>query len=190
MNKSPAAHRATSIETGKLALYAVLGSELIFFGTLLSAYFYLRMGQPAWQLSGAPINRLLLPGINTLVLLASALTHSWALSAVQKGGLKRARLWMVFTLALGLAFVAGQIFEFTGSGMQINDQAFGGVFFSLMGFHALHVIAGVALLLLVFWRTSLGDFSARRYLPVEISAWFWYFVVGVWVVMFAALYLV
>ncbi len=59
-----------------------------------------------------------------------------------------------------------------------------------MGFHAVHVIAGVIMLVLLLWRTFLGDFTARRHIAIQIGAWFWYFIVAVWVVLFSALYLV
>ena len=76
-------------ETAKLALWTVLGSETIFFGTLLSAYFYLRAAQPAWPLAGAPFARLIVPLANTLVLSASALTMSWALNGLRAGSTAR-----------------------------------------------------------------------------------------------------
>ena len=91
---------------------------------------------------------------------------------------------------MGLAFVGLQVLEFTRSGMRPNDQTFGGVYFTLMGFHALHVLGGVLMLITVLWRAFLGDFTPRRHIAVQIGSWFWYFVVGVWVVLFIALYLV
>ena len=73
--------------------------------------------------------------------------------------------------------------------MRIDDQAFGGVFFTLMGFHGLHVLAGVVFLSINLARARLGDFSPARYDAVEIGTWFWYYVAAVWIVLFAALYL-
>ena len=90
---------------------------------------------------------------------------------------------------LGLVFVTVQIYEFSSAGMHINDQAFGGVFFTLMGFHGLHVLAGVVFLIINLARTRLGDFSPTRYTAVELGTLFWYYVTFVWIVLFAALYL-
>jgi cytochrome c oxidase subunit 3 len=95
----------------------------------------------------------------------------------------------MLTLLLGLVFVTIQIYEFSHAGMRINDQAFGGVFFTLMGFHGLHVLAGVVFLIINLVRTRLGDFSPNRYEAVELGTWFWYYVTAVWVVLFGALYL-
>jgi len=97
---------------------------------------------------------------------------------------------LLFTVILGLVFVAGQMYEFSHAGLSIDDQAFGGVFFTLLGFHAVHVLAGVVFLTLILMRAILGDFSAERYEAVELSVWFWYYVTAVWAVLFTALYLV
>ena len=93
-------------------------------------------------------------------------------------------------MLLGLLFVAGQIYEFSHAGLRIDDPAFGGVFFTLMGFHAIHVLAGVVFLTLNYLRAGLGDFSAERYEVVELGTLFWYYVTAVWFVLFAALYLI
>ena len=97
---------------------------------------------------------------------------------------------LLLTIILGLIFVAGQMYEFSHAGLRIDDQAFGGVFFTLLGFHAIHVLAGAFFLILTLMRTMLGDFSAKHHEPVELAVFFWYFVTAVWVVLFAALYLI
>jgi cytochrome c oxidase subunit 3 len=190
MNNATPIQRRRSGSTARTALFTVLGSETIFFGTLIAAYFFLRLGLTSWQMNGAPFTRLILPSANTLVMLVSAVTMGLALRAVQKNNTSGLRRWLSISLALGLIFVVGQIVEFNTSGMRINDQAFGGVFFTLIGFHALHVLAGVIMLALALWRAFLGDFSSRRYAAVQVSTWFWYFVTGVWVILFASLYLI
>ena len=176
--------------TAKIALLAVLASETIFFGTLLSAYFFLRATLPTWPLGSITFSRLLVPAANTGLLLVSALTMYLGLRALRQDRAASLKGWLILTLVIGLVFVAGQVLEFNRSGMKITDQAFGGVFFTLMGFHAVHVIAGVIMLVLLLWRTILGDFNARRHTAIQIGAWFWYFIVAVWVVLFSALYLV
>jgi cytochrome c oxidase subunit 3 len=175
--------------TAKIALYVVLASETIFFGTLLSAYFFLRASLPIWPLGPITVTRLIGPAANTLLLLISALTMYLGLRAIRQNRPESLKAWLSLTLSIGLIFVAGQVLEFTRSGMKITDQAFGGVFFTLMGFHAVHVIAGVVMLVLLLWRTFQGDFTARRYIAIQVGAWFWYFIVAVWVVLFSALYL-
>ncbi len=190
MNNSVTFHTARRKGTARIALLVVLASETIFFGTLLSAYFFLRASLTSWPLDSLTLARLLVPAANTFLLLISALTMYQGLRAIRQNRAEALKAWLILTLAIGLIFVAGQVFEFNRSGMKITDQAFGGVFFTLIGFHAVHVIAGVIMLLLLLWRTFLGDFTARRHTAIQIGAWFWYFIVAVWVVLFSSLYLV
>lgn len=179
----------TSDFSAKLALLVALGSETFFFGMLLAAYLYLRADQASWPLTHAPLGRLIVPGVNTIILLFSAVSAAIGQRAVQKGKPQELRSWLWVTLLLGIIFIAGQVYEFTSTGMSPSDQTFGGVFFTLMGFHALHLVAGSIVLGLVQVRTYLGDFSAKRHLAVDIGIWFWFYVVAVWVVLFSALYL-
>ncbi|MDD5370703.1 MAG: cytochrome c oxidase subunit 3 [Anaerolineaceae bacterium] len=193
MNQSLMATSPRSQQSGataRIALLITLGSETAFFGMLLAAYLYLRSDLGSWQLTQASLARLSIPGANTLLLLASAVTAAIGQQAIHKGRAGQLQTWMGATLLLGVIFIAGQVYEFTSTGMSPNDQAFGGVFFTLMGFHALHLIAGCGALALVFIRTRLGDFTARKHVAVDIGVWFWFYVVAVWVVLFSALYLV
>jgi len=172
---------------GKLALLITLGAESIFFVTLLVAYATLR-DEVGWTLSHT-LTRLTIPLINTAVLLVSAITARSSTRGIRQDKRASLRNGLLITLLLGLIFVAGQIYEFMHAGFRVDDPAFGGVFFTLMGFHAVHVLAGVLFLALNFVRANLGDFSARQYETVELGNWFWYYVVAVWVVLFVALYL-
>jgi cytochrome c oxidase subunit 3 len=190
MSATATLRRPDSRNTARVALFAVLATEGVFFGTLLSAYLFLRLNEPDWPLTHAPASALLLPAINTGVLLVSAILAAWGLTRIRRGDGASLQLALLLSLVLGLLFVAGQAFEFTRSGMRPSDQAFGGVFFTLMGFHALHVLGGVVVLAINLVRGRLGDFSAARHIAVEMGTWFWLFVTGVWVVLFTALYLV
>lgn len=174
--------------TGKVGLFIILASESVFFATLLVAYVALR-GQTNWAMDHS-LRRLTIPLMNTAILILSAVPARLAILNMQNGKQSAAFTAMLSTLLLGLVFVAGQIFEFSHAGFHIDDQSFGGVFFTLMGFHALHVLAGGIFLIINSIRTRLGDFSAHNYSSLELSTWFWYYVIGVWLVLFAALYLI
>jgi len=185
---SSTAPRARPLSPAGLALLVFLAAETAFFGTMVMAYLYLRANETvnAWAEQS---HSLLLPAANTVVLLLSTLTMWQGLRAIRQGGARSLQTWLLITLALGFVFVGGQAAEFSRSGMRPDDDAFGGVFFTLLGFHALHVLAGVLILAINVARSGAGDFSARSYAGVELGAWFWYYVAGVWVVLFAALYL-
>lgn len=188
MNLAPATSRNAPGMTAKIALAVTLASETFFFGTLVSAFLFMRGTQP-WPVEHT-LARMALPIANTVILLVSALLVSLGVSAMRRGDLRGLKLWFGVSLALGLVFVGGQVLEFTSSGLLPNDAGFGGVFFTLMGFHAVHMLAGVFVHALVLNMASKGDFSAARHTPVQIAAWFWFYVVGVWAVLFAVLYLV
>jgi heme/copper-type cytochrome/quinol oxidase subunit 3 len=181
-------HPTTGISTGGVALLVTLGSESVFFITLLVAYAALR-DQVSWNVPHT-LTRLAFPLVNSVILLASALTAWWANNAIRMDRPSALRGGLFVALLLGLLFVSGQIYEFNHAGLHIDDQSFGGVFFTLIGFHAAHVLAGVVFLALNLIRANLGDFSAGRHEAVELGNWFWYYVTAVWGVLFAALYLI
>jgi cytochrome c oxidase subunit 3 len=178
----------TALGTGKLGLLLVLASESVFFMTALVAYAALR-GQTTWLLDHS-LARLTIPLVNTGILLLSVFPAGWAVASIRRGQQSALGLWLAASLALGMVFVAGQVYEFGRAGLRIDDQAFGGVFFTLIAFHAVHVLAGVVFLAINLARARLGDFSARDFTSIELGTWFWYFVAAVWLVLFAALYLI
>lgn len=189
MNRTTTSPRVNSVVTARLALGITLASESFFFGTLITAYLYMRGAQPDWPLEDG-LARLALPLANTILLLVSALFTHLGHRAIQKGRTDALLRWFGVSLALGLVFVAGQVLEYTSNGLLPYDEGYGGVFFTLMGFHALHMLAGVVVHGLVLARARLGDFSAGRHTAVEIATYFWYYVVAVWAALFTVLYLV
>jgi cytochrome c oxidase subunit 3 len=178
---------ASRISTGRIALLVTLGTESVFFITLLVAYAALR-NEVGWSVPHN-LGRLAIPLANSTLLLASAVTAWWSNKAVRDDRLPSLQAGLTITLLLGLVFVAGQVYEFSHAGLSIDDQAFGGVFFTLMGFHALHVLGGIVFLALNLARARLGDFSASRHEAVDLGTRFWYYVTAVWLVLFTALYL-
>jgi len=188
MSAMSASHPMSKISTGRIALLMTLGTESVFFVTLMVAYAALR-DQVNWNMQHT-LARLTIPLVNSGILLVSAGIAWWTGNVIRQGNKSALRSGLLITLLLGLVFVSGQIYEFSHAGLRIDDEAFGGVFFTLLGFHAIHVLAGVVFLALNLVRANLGDFSAERYEAVELGNWFWYYVAAVWAVLFVALYLV
>lgn len=175
---------------GRTALLIVVAAESVFFGTLILSYLYLRVGQTDWPFNHPSLGQLLVPSLNALILLLSGVSAWGSERAIKAGQGRRLRWGLILTVGLGLIFIGGQFLEFARTGMHPGDQAFGGVFFALMGFHALHLLAGTVVLVICLIRAGLGDFTPQRHEAVTLGAWFWYFVVAVWLVLFAALFLV
>ena len=181
-------HSLKKNSSGRIALLITLGAETVFFITLLTAYAALR-DEVTWNVSHT-LTRLKIPILNTIVLLVSIATAWYSTRAIRRDKQAPLKNGLLITLLLGIIFVAGQIYDFRNAGLQINDPLFGGVFFTLMGFHAVHVLAGVVFLALNYARAYLGDFSSERYETIELGNWFWYYVAGVWLVLFIVLYLI
>ncbi len=183
-------NRGNSASIAKLALVVLLGGETILFGTLVSSYLFVRAEAsvtPSYTQAG--LERLWLPIINTLVLLLSAAAAGYAARSIKRGRRDAMQNGLTWSLMLGLMFVALQVIEFSKSGMSPLDAAFGGMYMALIGFHAVHVLAGVVLLGLNLLRARLGDFTEKSHTVIDVSAWFWYYVTAVWFVLFAVLYL-
>ena len=174
--------------TGKTGLVIVLMSESVLFLTLLGAYAALR-SQTDWQMSHTWA-RLFVPVLNTAILIASAIMATYAQRYANTRSRAGVRVAQVITVTLGAAFLAGQIYEFAHSGMRIDDQALGGAFFALLGFHGLHVAAGLVVLGIGIMRPRFGEFSEADASAIQMGSLFWYYVTAVWLVLFVALYLV
>jgi cytochrome c oxidase subunit 3 len=188
MSALTSSHRMRRTSTGRLALLITLGAESVFFVTLLVAYAALR-DEVSWKVPHT-LARLAIPLVNTVVFFVSTIVAKQSHNAIRKGNQTALRNNLMLAILLGLLFVSGQIYEFSHSGMHVSDPSFGGVFFTLIGFHAVHVLAGVVFLGLNYMRSNLGDFSSERHEAVELGVWFWYYVGAVWLVLFVALYLI
>ena len=188
MSTMTSTHPMSKISTGRITLLITLAIESVFFVTALVAYAALR-DQVNWNVSHT-LARLTIPLVNSSILLISVISARWSTGVIRQDNQSALRGGLLATLLLGLLFVTGQIYEFNHAGLRINDEAFGGVFFTLLGFHAAHVLAGVVFLALNVIRANLGDFDAEHYEAVELGNWFWYYVAAVWAVLFVAIYLI
>jgi cytochrome c oxidase subunit 3 len=131
---------------------------------------------------------MLLPLLNTVLLLASAATMYLAHRALLADRLRQFNRLLILTMLLGAGFIGGQVYEFATVGFTIQDGAYAGIFLMTMGVHAAHVAVGVLIFAVVQVRASLGLLSARRSLSVELCAIYWYFVALMWIIIFAILY--
>ena len=171
-------------------LLLVIAAESVLFGTLVMSYLFLRGGGSSMHFPHPKPLDLLIAGSNTLILLTSAALARRARQAITRDHVRSLVRNLLLALGLGAIFIAGQVFEFRHAGMQVGDLAFGGVFFALISFHAVHVLAGMTVLSLNLVRAQLGDFNRNRHTAITGGAWFWYYVTAIWIVLFTVLYLV
>jgi cytochrome c oxidase subunit 3 len=129
-----------------------------------------------------------LPLLNTLILLTSGTTVTWAHHALLHGDRKGLKMGLWLTIALGLLFSCVQAYEYGHAAFHFSGNIYGATFFMATGFHGAHVIIGTIFLAVCLYRAYLGQFSTTQHLGFEFAAWYWHFVDVVWLFLFAAIY--
>jgi cytochrome c oxidase subunit 3 len=189
--RTEVAHREAGLPTPLVGMLLFIASEVMFFGGLFASYFNARAvhigvwGPP----SGAPELEILPIALPiTIILIASSFTMQFGVWAIRRGNQRAMRNWTLLTLALGVAFLIGQIYDYTQLGFGISDGAFGTVFYTLTGFHGAHVFGGAVGLTILAARASQGQFSKQNHVAVEAISFYWHFVDVVWIALFSTLY--
>ncbi|HEY6319247.1 MAG TPA: cytochrome c oxidase subunit 3 [Acidimicrobiia bacterium] len=188
------AHPPTSTGTTnvKLAIWLFIASDCLFFGAFISAYLLYR-GRPQTGPKPQQVYSIPFTSVSSFVLLMSSLTMVLALAAIQRGDLRRLRIWLMATALLGSVFVGGQIYEFTNfahKGLSLDTNLFGSTFFVLTGFHGAHVTVGIIWLLSLWGLATQGRLTQKDAEKVEIAGLYWHFVDVVWIVIFTLVYLI
>jgi len=175
----------------KVAMWAFLGSECLFFGTLISTFLLYRNrtgdGPAAADLFDIPFT-----SISSFILLMSSLTMVLAHYASERKDARRMRIWLLATALLGMTFLAGQVFEFTEfveHGLTVTTSPFGSSFFVLTSFHGGHVAIGVIMLLATAFMSFGGKLRSDGGMNVELVGLYWHFVDIIWIVIFTVVYL-
>ena len=129
-----------------------------------------------------------LPLFNTLVLLTSATTVTWAHHSLMTGNRRGLILGLILTICLGLLFTACQAYEYSHAGFTFAGHVYGSTFFMATGFHGAHVIIGTIFLTVILYQAIAGHFTTERHFGFEAAAWYWHFVDVVWLFLFASIY--
>ena len=159
------------------------------FAGFFAAYLTFRAVNPLPEGSTYELE-LLLPTINTVLLLVSSFTFHRAGKECRANRLSAARNWLLLTGALGLAFLAGQMVEYFTLPFGLTDNLFASTFYALTGFHGLHVTLGAICIAIVALQTRPGGaISAQNHFGLEAAELYWHFVDGIWVVLYGIIYL-
>jgi cytochrome c oxidase subunit 3 len=129
-----------------------------------------------------------LPLLNTLILLTSGTTVTWAHHALLENDRQGLKWGLICTILLGLAFTSVQAFEYSHAAFAFKGHIYGATFFMATGFHGAHVIIGSTFLIVCLIRTFAGHFKPDQHLGFEFAAWYWHFVDVVWLFLFACIY--
>ena len=208
---------STGLSNGKVMMWGFLGSECLLFGALISTYILYKERHKDWvvandidrdsalalgprELEGAGGEVIYAHGVfdipftsaSSFILLVSSLTMVLALSAIRRADYRNFKIWTLTTAAMGSVFIAGQVFEFTefhGEGLGFTTNIFGSAFYTLTGFHGVHVSIGIVMLLTLLMMHSQGRLNADKSEAVEIVGLYWHFVDIVWILIFTVVYL-
>jgi cytochrome c oxidase subunit 3 len=190
--------------TARLGMWIFLGSETLLFAGLLALYAAYRVAYPAEFHAAASHANVLLGTINTYVLLTSSLTMALAIHAIRHSRRSRALLLLTITIGLGVTFdvlkgveyaqhlaegiAPGHYYAFAGMPAH-GAVLYVTLYYLLTGLHALHVTAGIIVLVWLAWRTRRGDFTAGSHLALELGGLYWHLVDLVWIFLWPLLYL-
>lgn len=133
-----------------------------------------------------------IPAINTLILLTSGATITWAHHALKNNDRSHLKIGLLATILLGITFLGFQAYEYhhaySAMGLKLSSGIYGTTFFMLTGFHGAHVTIGTIMLIAIFVRCLKGHFTPEKHFGFEATAWYWHFVDVVWLMLFILVY--
>jgi cytochrome c oxidase subunit III len=192
-------------DAATLGMWVFLATEVLFFGGLFLIYSVYRDLYPA-AFAAASHELVVWAGTtNTVVLITSSLTMAMAVHAIQTGNRRLLLLFLGATIALGFVFLGIKAFEYytefvehhvPGAGFEFakeyarSAQIFYSLYFLMTGLHALHMIIGIGIMLVMLWGAWRGAITPEYPAPIEISGLYWHFVDIVWIFLFPLLYLI
>jgi heme/copper-type cytochrome/quinol oxidase subunit 3 len=185
-------HTSTGLSNNKLAMWLFLGSECLLFGGLISTYLLYR-GRHTGESGPDQLWDIPFTSASSFVLLMSSLTMVLAVTAAKRKDDRNTNLWLSVTALLGSLFVAGQVYEFTtfyNEGLGYTTSLFSSSFYTLTGFHGVHVSVGVIMLLAVVGMILKNRVPGDKAEVVEMVGLYWHFVDIVWILIFTLVYLI
>lgn len=185
----------STVTTGlRLGIILFIVSEIIFFTSFFWAFFHVSLS-PSIQLGiiWPPLgiitfNPFQIPLLNTIILLSSGITVTWAHHSLIQNNYSQATQSLFFTVLLGIYFTILQAYEYNEAPFTIADSVYGSTFFLTTGFHGIHVIIGTTFLLVCLIRHINNHFSRNHHFGFEAAAWYWHFVDIVWLFLYISIY--
>lgn len=185
----------SAVQTGlSYGMILFIVSEVMFFVAFFWAFYHSSLSPTVeiggvWPPKGIQIlNPWEVPFLNTLILLLSGATVTWAHHAIVDGRRKEAILALILTVALAATFTGFQYLEYKEAGFTISDGIYGSTFYMATGFHGFHVIVGTLFLCVCLVRLVFYHFTKEHHFGFEAAAWYWHFVDVVWGFLFVSMY--
>nr|ALO76546.1 cytochrome c oxidase subunit 3 [Aderidae sp. GENSP01] len=189
-------HHSFKVSIGlKWGMILFITSEVFFFLSFFCSDFFHNSLSPAIEIgllwppmNISPFNPLQIPLLNTLILISSGLTVTWAHHALMENNFNQSMQALLLTVILGIYFTMLQAYEYLESSFSISDSSYGSSFFMATGFHGIHVIIGTTFLLVCLIRHKNNHFSSIHHFGFEAAAWYWHFVDVVWLFLYISIY--
>ncbi len=184
--------RRAALDNAILGTLFFMGGEMMFFAGLVSAFWVLRLGAPVWPPPLQPRLPVEITGVNTLVLLGSSLAVVAAARALRRGDRRTALRRFAAAAALGALFLLVQGYEWVRLvhfGLTMASSVYGATFYTLIGAHAVHVLAALVWLGVTVGLLARGRLVGRRPAPLRACALYWHFVVALWPILYVSVYL-
>lgn len=173
----------------KYGMIFFIVSETMFFAGFFAAFFYLKGFNPVWPPENIETLHIALPTLNTLILLTSGVTITFAHHLMLAGQRELCQKFLKATIWLGIIFLCLQMYEYSHAMFSFSDGVYGSTFYMLTGFHGLHVFVGTVMLIVAQLRLTNGAFTPGHHFYFEAAAWYWHFVDVIWIGLFLFVYL-
>jgi len=188
-------HHTPVVQIGmRYGMLLFIASEVMFFVAWFWAYFNASLFPPesiggVWPPAGVvTFDPFGLPLLNTLILVTSGVTVTWAHHALREGNRDGTLQGLALTILLGLSFSGVQAYEYSHAAFGFGDGIYSSIFFMATGFHGFHVIIGSIFLIVCWCRAWAGHFKPDHHFGFEAAAWYWHFVDVVWLFLFVCIY--
>uniref|UniRef100_A0A343VVJ1 Cytochrome c oxidase subunit 3 n=1 Tax=Bothromesostoma personatum TaxID=27905 RepID=A0A343VVJ1_9PLAT len=189
-------HNYFIINNFYVGMLIMISSEIFFFLSFFWAFFHncwfpgVDLGSiwPPAGLEFLVVDSFSVPFLNTIILLSSGISVTWAHYSLIAGNSNNLLISLVLTVLLGLLFLSLQIFEYSSCQFSFNSLVFGSCFYMLTGFHGAHVIVGTIFLFICLLRAILFHLNSNHHVGFELAIWYWHFVDVVWLFLFIFVY--
>jgi cytochrome c oxidase subunit 3 len=191
-SEPPVRHNTPVLTNATLGVIMMLGAEAMFFAGLVGAYVVFRLAAEHWPPPFQPRLPVGVTGVNTFILLVSAFTMRGSITGIKADDLRRALRLLALTAALGTVFLLVQGSEWIKLihfGLTVSSSVYGGLFYTLIGAHAVHVLGALIWIAAVFALARRGRYSSKDYNGLQNCCMYWFFVVGLWPALYGLVYL-
>jgi len=165
--------------------------EVVLFGMLIAAYFYLKFHAPFWPPAGEKLPEFVLPTVNSVILVGSSLAIWYADTSISERGDQRGlKIGLIGSFLLGFTFVALKVLEYSRVGYFWDSHAYGSIVWTMVVFHSSHVTSVLLKTVVVLVLAYRGYWTRERCQGVKVNGLYWHFVVGIWIPLYFTIYVV